>query len=102
MEWVDDVQLFMRKGGGSPQAYQIATPLLADIAASLKVGQLVRTQDNLVILHGLQMHSCIHHYFKVNLFSSSCNLQGSMVTSTRSEGQLFVCTICGTVMILVL
>lgn len=37
MEWVDDVLLFMRKGASSPQAYQMAAPLLADIATSLKV-----------------------------------------------------------------
>lgn len=37
MEWVDDVQMFMRKGGGSPRAYQMAAPLLADIATSLQV-----------------------------------------------------------------
>lgn len=37
MEWVDDVLLFMRKGASSPQAYQMAAPLLADIVTSLKV-----------------------------------------------------------------
>lgn len=37
LEWVDDVLLFMRKGPSSPRAYQMAAPLLADIAASLKV-----------------------------------------------------------------
>ncbi|KAL3161888.1 hypothetical protein ABBQ38_008976 [Trebouxia sp. C0009 RCD-2024] len=36
MEWVDDVLLFMRKGASSPQAYQMAAPLLADIVTSLK------------------------------------------------------------------
>lgn len=36
MEWVDDVQLFMRKGAASPVAYQMAAPLLADIATSLQ------------------------------------------------------------------
>lgn len=40
MEWVDDVQMFMRKGGGSPRAYQMAAPLLADIATSLQVTPL--------------------------------------------------------------
>ena len=37
MEWVDDVLMFMRKGAGSPRAYQMAAPLLADIATSLQV-----------------------------------------------------------------
>ena len=37
LEWVDDVQLFMRKGAASPMAYRMAAPLLADIATSLKV-----------------------------------------------------------------
>lgn len=37
MEWVDDVLMFMRKGAGSPRAYQMAAPLLADIATSLRV-----------------------------------------------------------------
>ncbi|KAL0046887.1 hypothetical protein WJX82_000945 [Trebouxia sp. C0006] len=36
MEWVDDVQLFMRKGAASPVAYNMAAPLLADIATSLQ------------------------------------------------------------------
>ena len=41
MEWVDDVLLFMRKGGASPQAYQMAAPLLADIATSLKARPVI-------------------------------------------------------------
>lgn len=36
MEWVDDVQMFMRKGAASPVAYHMAAPLLADIANSLQ------------------------------------------------------------------
>ncbi|KAL0032203.1 hypothetical protein WJX77_010754 [Trebouxia sp. C0004] len=36
MEWVNDVQLFMRKGAASPVAYHMAAPLLADIATSLQ------------------------------------------------------------------
>lgn len=40
MEWVDDVQMFMRKGAASPVAYRMAAPLLADIATSLKVRQI--------------------------------------------------------------
>ncbi len=40
MEWVDDVQLFMRKGAASPVAYHMAAPLLADIATSLQVCRL--------------------------------------------------------------
>ena len=43
MEWVDDVQLFMRKGAASPVAYQMAAPLLADIATSLQVCRLGRS-----------------------------------------------------------
>ncbi len=39
MEWVNDVQLFMRKGAASPVAYNMAAPLLADIATSLQVCQ---------------------------------------------------------------
>lgn len=40
MEWVDDVQLFMRKGAASPVAYHMAAPLLADIATCLQVCRL--------------------------------------------------------------
>lgn len=38
MEWVEDVQLFVRKGAANPSAYRMAAPLLADILQSLKVG----------------------------------------------------------------
>ena len=38
MEWVEDVQLFVRKGAANPAAYRMAAPLLADILQSLKVG----------------------------------------------------------------
>lgn len=37
MEWVEDVQLFVRKGAANPSAYRMAAPLLADILHSLKV-----------------------------------------------------------------
>ena len=37
MEWVEDVQLFVRKGAAQPAAYHMAAPLLADILQSLQV-----------------------------------------------------------------
>lgn len=37
MEWVEDVQLFVRKGAASPLAYRMAAPLLADILQTLQV-----------------------------------------------------------------
>lgn len=53
MEWVDDVQMFMRKGAATPVAYHMAAPLLADIASSLQVCLLCRPLQTRTAHHAL-------------------------------------------------
>lgn len=62
MEWVDDVVMFMRKGGGSPRAYQMAAPLLADIATSLQVTSVLspsQADRALLVVHLLLVSLCV-------------------------------------------
>lgn len=80
MEWVDDVQMFMRKGAATPVAYQMAAPLLADIASSLQVCLLCRPRQT------KDCASCTAHRMAYN------NLQIRLCLCVSVADQRVLCT----------
>ena len=72
LEWVDDVQLFMRKGAASPVAYHMAAPLLADIANTLQVSNTLHHVAVLLRCCWLTLQTlcnCLVLFMVVQLFS---------------------------------
>lgn len=74
MEWVDDVVMFMRKGAGSLRAYQMAAPLLADIATSLQVTCVLSFSqaDRALLVAHLLLAILVYHSRRVCWLYCSC------------------------------